>query len=131
MSEDIRDLTSLDDLAHERKLRERKAAPPAVKPDLKRSIVNDAPEVLDDVYAYLGGIKGSMLYWQNHEDDFRKEIEAKILVKKVTRDVDNQDAMEAGKNIFLTFIQNNGLAGKPKADNSVEEATIVDDKNNE
>ena len=124
------DLVPLDNLAHENKLRERKSAPPALKPDLKRSIVNEAPEVLEDVYAFLGGVKGSQLYWMNHEDDFRKEIEAKIIVKKVTRDVDNAEAAEVGRNIFMTFIQNNGLTGKHK-DNSAEEATIVEDNNHD
>lgn len=129
MSED-KELTPLADMAHEIKPRERKSAPPAQKPDLKRSIVNDAPEVLEDVYSFLGGVKGSQMYWMNHEDDFRKEIEAKILVKKATHDVDVQEAAAAGKNIFMTFIQNNGLTAKPQ-DNAAEEATIVEDNKDE
>lgn len=129
MSED-KELTPLADMAHEIKPRERKSAPPAQKPDLKRSIVNEAPEVLEDVYAFLGGVKGSQMYWMNHEDDFRKEIEAKIIVKKVTRDVDNAEAAEVGRNIFMTFIQNNGLTAKPQ-DNSAEEATIVEENNHD
>lgn len=125
MSED-KELTPLSDMAHDIEMRRKKTAPPAQKPDLKRSIVNDAPEVLEDVYAFLGGVKGSQIYWMNHEDEFRNEIEAKILVKKATRDVDIQEAAAAGKNIFMTFIQNNGLSAKPQ-DNVAEEATIVEE----
>ena len=131
MSQD-NNLTPLSDIASFTPIgeKQRRSAPPAAKPDLKRSIVNEAPEVLEDVYEFLGGVQGSQMYWQNHEEEFRSEIEAKILVKKATRDVDVQEAAAAGKNIFMTFIQNNGLAAQPQ-NNSVEEATVVEDKEEE
>lgn len=128
MSKDKKDLAKLSDMAHEKKLWNRKSAPPAKKPDLTRSIVSESNDVLDSVYEYLGGVQGSQIYWKNREDEFRTLIEAKILVKRATADIDIQEAAQTGKNIFAMFIQNNGLVKPEEKEEEVEEATVVEDK---
>ena len=83
--------------------------PPATKLDLKKTLSANSGEVLDEVYAALGGVAGSTLYWRNHEEQFRTLIESKFLTKQVLKEAATAQGEEIGKNIFMTFIQNNGL----------------------
>lgn len=128
------ELIPLSDAANFKELgkRQRKSAPPAAKPDLKRTISAKSNEILDDVYQFLGGVQGSMIYWRNHEDVFREQVEAKIMLKRATADIDVQEAAAAGKSVFQLFIQNNGLTQKqaiePQKDDDAEEATVVTEK---
>lgn len=83
--------------------------PPEVRLDRKKSLSANSGEVLDEVYAALGGVAGSTLYWKNHEEQFRTMIETKFLTKQVLKEAASAQGEEIGKNIFMTFIQNNGL----------------------
>lgn len=91
--------------------------------DVRKTLSANSSEILEEVYEALGGTKGSQIYWRNHEQCFREQIEAKILVKRATADVDVQEAAQAGKSIFQVFINNNGLAKPENSD--VVEATLV------
>lgn len=75
----------------------------------KITLGNDSGEVLEQVYAALGGVSGSVLYWRNREEQFRTLIEAKYLTKKAMELSGNNSANEVVQNVFATFIQNNGL----------------------
>jgi hypothetical protein len=83
--------------------------PPEVKLEMQKSLSANSGEVLDEVYAALGGVAGSKLYWLNHEEQFRTMIETKFLTKQVLKEAATAQGEEIGKNIFMTFIQNNGL----------------------
>ena len=76
-------------------------------PETKLAI--QSGDILEEVYAQLGGVQGSVLYWRNHEDEFRQQIEAKFLTKQVLKEAAKEQGQEVAKNIFMTFIQNNGL----------------------
>lgn len=89
-----------------------------------RKLSIDSGEILEEVYAQLGGVQGSVLYWRNHEEDFRNQVEAKFLTKQVLKDAAVAQGQEVAKNIFMTFIQNNGLIEQKKNMPQVE-ATIV------
>jgi len=89
-----------------------KRAPKDKPLDLKRSLSSHSSEILDDVYESLGGVQGSRLYWMNHEEQFRTMVESKFLTKQVLKETAVAQAQEVGKNIFMTFIQNNGLSQK-------------------
>ena len=100
-----------------------------------RKLSIDSGEILEEVYAQLGGVQGSVLYWRNHEEDFRNQVEAKFLTKQVLKDAAVAQGQEVAKNIFQVFIQNNGLAKKDYlADrhsilpNAVDEADVVEDE---
>ena len=88
------------------------------------SLGSNSSEVLEQVYAALGGVQGSVLYWRNHEEDFRNQVEAKFLTKQVLKDAAVAQGQEVAKNIFMTFIQNNGLT-EQKNNMPQVEATIV------
>lgn len=83
--------------------------PPEVKLDMTKSLSDNSGYVLDEVYAALGGVEGSTMYWRNHEEQFRTMIETKFLTKQVLKEAATAQGEEIGKNIFMTFIQNNGL----------------------
>lgn len=89
-----------------------------------RKLSIDSGEILEEVYAQLGGVQGSVLYWRNHEEDFRNNVEAKFLTKQVLKEAATAQGQEVAKNIFMTFIQNNGLSENKKELPQVE-ATIV------
>lgn len=88
-----------------------------------RKLSIDSGEILEEVYARLGGVQGSVLYWRNHEEDFRNQVEAKFLTKQVLKDAAVAQGQEVAKNIFAVFLNNNGLS-KPEG-NEIVEATIV------
>lgn len=101
--------------------------PPTPSPvNFRKSLAAHSSEILEEVYEALGGTQGSQMYWRNHEQCFREQIEAKILVKRATADVDVQEAAQTGKSIFQVFINNNGLAKPENSD--VVEATLVNPK---
>ena len=91
-------------------------------PDTKLGV--NSAEILEEVYAQLGGVQGSVLYWRNHEEDFRNQVEAKFLTKQVLKDAAVAQGQEVAKNIFNVFIANNGLAAQKNEMPQVE-ATIV------
>lgn len=100
--------------------------PPEVKLDMKKSLTTNSSEVVEEVYAALGGVAGSKLYWLNHEEQFRTMIETKFLTKQVLKEAATAQGEEIGKNIFMTFIQNNGLQKNEPLPQV--EATIVNPK---
>lgn len=83
----------------------------------------DSQDILDQIYAQLGGVHGSILYWRNHEDEFRQHVESKFLTKQVLKEAAKEQGKEVAKNIFMTFIQNNGLTKQEPLPQV--EATIV------
>lgn len=83
--------------------------PKAITPSLRKSLSANSSEILDEVYESLGGTQGSRMYWRNHEEQFRTMIESKFLTKQVLKDAAVAQGQEISKNIFMTFIQNNGL----------------------
>lgn len=83
--------------------------PKAITPSLRKSLSANSSEILDEVYESLGGTQGSRMYWRNHEEQFRTLIESKFLTKQVLKDAAVAQGQEISKNIFMTFIQNNGL----------------------
>ena len=83
----------------------------------------NSSEILEEVYAQLGGVQGSVLYWRNHEEEFRQQIESKFLTKQVLKEAAQEQGKEVAKNIFMTFIQNNGLTKQEPLPQV--EATIV------
>ena len=88
----------------------RRKQPPAPAPlNLRKSLSANSSEILDEVYESLGGTEGSRMYWRNHEEQFRTLIESKFLTKQVLKDAAVAQGQEISKNIFMTFIQNNGL----------------------
>ena len=90
-------------------------------PDTKLGV--NSAEILEEVYAQLGGVQGSVLYWRNHEEEFRQQIESKFLTKQVLKEAAQEQGKEVAKNIFMTFIQNNGLTKQEPLPQV--EATIV------
>lgn len=88
-----------------------------------KSLSLNTGEILDQIYATLGGVQGSKMYWLNHEEQFRTMIETKFLTKQVLKEAATAQGEEIGKNIFMTFIQNNGLA--PKEPATEVEATVI------
>ena len=88
--------------------RKRQASPPAPV-NMRRTLSANSSEILEEVYEALGGTQGSQMYWRNHEEQFRTMVEAKFLTKQVLKETASAQAQEIGKNIFMTFIQNNGL----------------------
>lgn len=74
----------------------------------------DSQDILDQIYAQLGGVQGSVLYWRNHEEEFRQQVESKFLTKQVFKEAAREQGKEVAKNIFMTFIQNNGLNKQEK-----------------
>lgn len=117
-----RDIIKLNKTSKDMVGRKQKAPEP-----IKLSI--DSGEILEEVYAQLGGVQGSVLYWRNHEEDFRNQVEAKFLTKQVLKDAATAQGQEVAKNIFMTFIQNNGLSENKKELPQVE-AKIIDDNKN-
>lgn len=105
------------------------ATPPEPKPISARSLSKNSSEILDDIYSALGGQQGSVLYWRNHEEDFRNQIESKFLTKQVYKEAAAAQSSEVGRNVFAIFLQNNGLAKQTTStDNSnAVEAQIVPD----
>lgn len=93
------------------------------------SLGSNSSEVLEQVYAALGGVQGSVIYWRNHEEDFRNNVESKFLTKQVLKEAATAQGQEVAKNIFMTFIQNNGLSENKKELPQVE-AQIIDDNKN-
>lgn len=93
------------------------------KKNKRLSLSKECNLILEEVYQALGGSKGSVLFWRNREDLFRTMIESKYLVKQALKETNAEKGAEAAKNVFLTFIQNNGL-GKKEPVPQVE-ATIV------
>jgi len=92
-------------------IKPKKETKPAL-PKFKSTLSNNSSEILDEIYAGLGGVEGSRLYWLNHEEQFRTMVESKFLTKQVLKEAAAAQAQEVGKNIFMTFIQNNGLVAK-------------------
>lgn len=104
------------------------ATPPEPKQISARSLSKNSSEILDDIYSALGGQQGSILYWRNHESDFRNMIESKFLTKQVYKEAAAAQSTEVGRNVFAIFLQNNGLAKQTTTDNSnAVEAQIVPD----
>ena len=101
----------------------RKVSKQLAVPEKQKSLATNTGEILDQIYATLGGVQGSKLYWLNHEEQFRTQVEAKFLTKQVFREAATAQGEEIGKNIFMTFIQNYGLAKKETLPQV--EATIV------
>lgn len=91
--------------------------------DIRKTLSANSSEILEEVYEALGGTQGSQMYWRNHEEQFRTMVEAKFLTKQVLKETASAQAQEIGKNIFMTFIQNNGLQKEPPMPQV--EATIV------
>lgn len=91
--------------------------------DVRKTLSANSSEILEEVYEALGGTQGSQMYWRNHEEQFRTMVEAKFLTKQVLKETASAQAQEIGKNIFMTFIQNNGLQKEPPMPQV--EATIV------
>ena len=83
--------------------------PKAIMPSMRKTLSANSGEILDEVYESLGGTQGSRIYWRNHEEQFRTMVEAKFLTKQVLKDAAIAQGQEISKNIFMTFIQNNGL----------------------
>jgi len=77
--------------------------------DVRKTLSANSSEILEEVYEALGGSQGSQMYWRNHEEQFRTMVEAKFLTKQVLKEAATAQGEQIGKNIFLTFIQNNGL----------------------
>lgn len=87
--------------------------PPTPSPvNFRKSLAAHSSEILEEVYESLGGSQGSQMYWRNHEEQFRTMVEAKFLTKQVLKETAVAQAQEVGKNIFMAFIQNNGLVAK-------------------
>lgn len=112
----------------------KRKAPPAKKLAAPLSLSKDTDDILGQVYAALGGVQGSVLYWRNHEDDFRSQVETKFFTKQVMKEAAQAQGEQVAKNIFQVFIQNNGLTKKDKPveghsilPNAVEEAEVVND----
>lgn len=112
----------------------KRKAPPAKKLAAPLSLSKDTDDILGKVYAALGGVQGSVLYWRNHEDDFRSQVETKFFTKQVMKEAAQAQGEQVAKNIFQVFIQNNGLTKKDKPveghsilPNAVEEAEVVND----
>lgn len=82
------------------------------KKNKRLSLSKESNLILEEVYQALGGSKGSVLFWRNREDLFRTMIESKYLVKQALKEANADKGAEASKNVFLTFIQNNGLGKK-------------------
>ena len=112
-----RDIVKLNKTSKDIVGKKRKAPEP-------RKLSIDSGEILEEVYAQLGGVQGSVLYWRNHEEDFRNQVEAKFLTKQVLKDAAVAQGQEVAKNIFNVFIGNNGLAAQKNEMPQVE-ATIV------
>lgn len=112
-----RDIVKLNKTSKDMVGRKQKAPEP-------RKLSIDSGEILEEVYAQLGGVQGSVLYWRNHEEDFRNQVEAKFLTKQVLKDAAVAQGQEVAKNIFNVFIANNGLAAQKNEMPQVE-ATIV------
>lgn len=112
----------------------KRKAPPAKKLAAPLSLSKDTDDILGQVYAALGGVQGSVLYWRNHENDFRSQVETKFFTKQVMKEAAQAQGEQVAKNIFQVFIQNNGLTKKDKPveghsilPNAVEEAEVVND----
>jgi len=105
-------------LAHKRN---KPKAPAPV--NARKTLSANSSEILEEVYEALGGTQGSQAYWRNHEEQFRTMVETKFLTKQVLKETASAHAQEIGKNIFMTFIQNNGLQKEPPLPQV--EATIV------
>lgn len=112
----------------------KRKAPPAKKLATPLSLSQDTDDILGKVYAALGGVQGSVLYWRNHEEEFRNQVETKFFTKQVMKETAQAQGQEVAKNIFQVFIQNNGLGkkdkpveGHPVMPNAVEEAEVVED----
>ena len=58
-----RDIVKLNKTSKDIVGKKRKAPEP-------RKLSIDSGEILEEVYAQLGGVQGSVLYWRNHEEDF-------------------------------------------------------------
>lgn len=82
------------------------------KKNKRLTLSKESNLILEEVYQALGGSKGSVLFWRNREDLFRTMIESKYLVKQALKETNVEKGSEATKNVFLTFIQNNGLGKK-------------------
>lgn len=84
-------------------------AKPAKPVNFHKTLAANSSEILDEIYEALGGTQGSQMYWRNHEEQFRTMVETKFLTKQVLKEAATAQGEQIGKNIFLTFIQNNGL----------------------
>lgn len=91
--------------------------------DVRKTLSANSSEILEEVYEALGGTQGSQMYWRNHEEQFRTMVETKFLTKQVLKEAATAQGEQIGKNIFLTFIQNNGLQKEPPMPQV--EATVV------
>ena len=114
--------------------RKRKAPAPA-RLAMPLTLSKNSDDILGQVYAALGGVQGSVIYWRNHEEDFRNQVETKFFTKQVMKEAAQVQGQEVAKNIFQVFIQNNGLAKKDElADghsilpNAVDEAEVLEDE---
>ena len=65
-------------------------------------------DLLEKIFNELGGAESSVIYWKNHEDEFRMQIEAKFLTRKAMQEAAEENN-SAKSNVFFTFIQNNGM----------------------
>lgn len=65
-------------------------------------------DLLEKIFNELGGAERSAIYWKNHEDEFRMQIEAKFLTRKAMQEAAEENN-PAKSNVFFTFIQNNGM----------------------
>lgn len=113
----------------------KKKAPAPAKLAMPITLSKNSDDILGQVYAALGGVQGSVIYWRNHEEEFRNQVETKFFTKQVMKEAAQAQGQEVAKNIFQVFIQNNGLAQKDKPaeahsslSNAVEEAEVVDDE---
>lgn len=109
---DERNEIKLSDVANadrNKMIRKPSHARPPAPVNMRRTLSANSSEILEEVYEALGGTQGSQMYWRNHEEQFRTMVEAKFLTKQVLKETASAQAQEIGKNIFMTFIQNNGL----------------------
>lgn len=109
---DDKNIINLSDVANSDRnqmLRKPTHAKAPIPVDVRKTLSANSSEILEEVYEALGGSQGSQMYWRNHEEQFRTMVEAKFLTKQVLKETASAQAQEIGKNIFMTFIQNNGL----------------------